>query len=293
MPDIETQTFRNKEIIIIRVPHVVGPYYIKSEGLEKSAYVRFGSTNRVADRQTLETLKLLSKNISFDEMPSLESTNKSLDLSLIEDTFKAVGKSISKEKIKMLGIVVDYANKPYPTNGGILLFGLNRFEIFPDSMVRCARFLTTTREKIIDQVDITIDMPSSIDRAISFIERNTSTRLEIGRIRATEITEYPSIAIREALTNAILHTDYAIKGSSILIAIFQDRIEFTNPGALPFGLSLEHALAGSSRLRNRVIGKVFRELKLIEQWGSGLRRRIDACLQRGLKLPKFEELGKI
>ena len=70
MPDIETQTFRNKEIIIIRVPHVVGPYYIKSEGLEKSAYVRFGSTNRVADRQTLETLKLLSKNISFDEMPS-------------------------------------------------------------------------------------------------------------------------------------------------------------------------------------------------------------------------------
>ena len=95
--------------------------------------------------------------------------------------------------------------------GEFCFFGLNRFEIFPDSMVRCARFLTTTREKIIDQVDITIDMPSSIDRAISFIERNTSTRLEIGRIRATEITEYPSIAIREALTNAILHTDYAIK----------------------------------------------------------------------------------
>lgn len=291
IPDIETQTFRNKELIIIRVPHVVGPYYIKSEGVEKSAYVRFGSTNRVADISTLETLKLLARNISFDELPATESTIESLNLELIEDTFKNVGKSVSEEKIKMLGITVNYANKVYPSNGGILIFGLNRFKLFPDAMVRCARFLTTTRETIVDQIDIKEDLPTSINSAISFIKRNTRTGLEIGPIRSTQIPEYPAVAIREGLMNAVLHADYAITGTSILIAIFEDRIEMTNPGALPFGLTLEAALAGSSKLRNRVIGKIFRELKFIEQWGSGFRRIIDACIQRGLKLPKFEELG--
>lgn len=291
MPDMETQTFRNKEILIIRVPHMVGPYYIKFEGLEKSTYVRLGSTNRIADYQTLEALKYLSKNTSFDEIPCIQSTKESLNWTLITQTFQTVGKNISEQKAKILGIIVDHANRQYPSCGGILLFGSNRFERFPDSMVRCARFATNTREKIIDQLDITIDLTASIAAIISFIERNTSIRLEIGRTRSTDIREYPPEALREAATNAVLHTDYAIKGSSILIAIFQDRIEFTNPGALPFGLSLKHALAGSSRLRNRVIGKVFRELRLIEQWGSGLQRIIETCLQRGLKPPKFEELG--
>jgi ATP-dependent DNA helicase RecG len=86
-------------------------------------------------------------------------------------------------------------------------------------------------------------------------------------------------------------SDYAVKGVFITIAIFDNRIEFTNPGSLPFGLTLKQALNGSSKIRNRVIGKVFRELKLIEQWGSGLRRIIDACRQRGLKSPDFEELN--
>ena len=87
------------------------------------------------------------------------------------------------------------------------------------------------------------------------------------------------------------HTDYSFKGSSIQIAIFDDRIEFSNPGSIPFGLTLEDALRGVSHLRNRVIGRVFKELKLIEQWGSGLKRIITQCNEAGMALPLFEELG--
>jgi ATP-dependent DNA helicase RecG len=94
----------------------------------------------------------------------------------------------------------------------------------------------------------------------------------------------------EAITNAILPADYAMKGVTITISIFDDRIEFTNPGGLTFGLTMEHALEGASRLRNRVIGMVFKELRLIERWGLGLRNIISQCMQMGLPHPKFEEL---
>lgn len=80
-------------------------------------------------------------------------------------------------------------------------------------------------------------------------------------------------------------------GCHIQIAIFDDRVEFTNPGGLPFGQTIEKALAGSSRIRNRVIARVFRELHLIEQWGSGFRRIVEACRGQGLKPPLMEELN--
>ena len=88
-----------------------------------------------------------------------------------------------------------------------------------------------------------------------------------------------------------MHTDYAIKGSSIIVAIFDDRREITNPGSLPYGLSLDEAIAGSSRARNRVIIRTFHLLDLVEQWGSGLQKIIHSCLQHGLKNPIFEEMS--
>lgn len=72
-------------------------------------------------------------------------------------------------------------------------------------------------------------------------------------------SQFPAAAVREAVINALVHADYSLSGTSIQIAVFQDRIEMTNPGALTFGQSLESALSGISKLRNRVIGRVFRQ----------------------------------
>ena len=124
-----------------------------------------------------------------------------------------------------------------------------------------------------------------------FIRKNTKVRAVIGEIKRTDIPQYPPEAVRESIINAIIHADYAIRGSSIIVAIFEDRIEITNPGSLLYGFSLEEALAGSSRCRNRVIAKTFHILKIIEQWGSGLQKIIDSCIRHGLKKPKFEEFA--
>ncbi|MBI2266442.1 MAG: hypothetical protein HYU64_14960 [Armatimonadetes bacterium] len=115
--------------------------------------------------------------------------------------------------------------------------------------------------------------------------------VEIGRIRRKDIHEYPPPAVREAVINAAVHADYSIGGMNIKIAVFDDRIEITNPGMLPFGITMEAAISGVSKVRNRVIGRVFRELGLIEQWGSGIGRMITECKGAGIQPPCFEEIG--
>ncbi len=130
-----------------------------------------------------------------------------------------------------------------------------------------------------------------LQEAIKFIHRNVRFGAEITGLTRTDLPQYPLIAIREALVNAIVHTDYAIKGMHISVAIFDDRIEITNPGGLPFGFTLEKALSGSSRIRNRVIAKVFYHLKLIEQWARGLQLIVKECDKIGLADPRFEELN--
>jgi predicted HTH transcriptional regulator len=91
--------------------------------------------------------------------------------------------------------------------------------------------------------------------------------------------------------NAIVHADYAQHGAPIRVALFDDRIEIENPGLLPFGLTIEDIMQGISKLRNRVIGRVFHELHLIEQWGSGIQRMTAACQEAGLETPRLEEIG--
>ncbi len=287
-PDIEIQSARGKELLIIRVSHGVGPYYLKSEGPQRGVYVRFGSTNRSVDAEMLDSLRLLAKKVSYDELPHPKGK---LDTEIIKNVFEWVGKRPTAQALENLGVETYSSGKKYPSNGGVLLFGSNRLQLFPDSLIRCARFAGSNRERILDQTDISAPLPLAADLIIAFIERNISKKGRIGRMQREDIPQYPSVAIREAVMNALLHTDYAMTGSHIQIAIFDNWIEFTNPGGLPFGQTIKKALAGSSRIRNRVIARVFRELRLIEQWGSGFRRIVEACRSQGLKPPLMEELN--
>jgi predicted HTH transcriptional regulator len=91
--------------------------------------------------------------------------------------------------------------------------------------------------------------------------------------------------------NAVAHADYAQRGAPIRIAIFDDRLEIENPGLHPFGLTVPDLEHDISKLRNRVIGRVFHALGLIEQWGSGIQRMTAACREAGLPDPRLEEIA--
>ncbi|PIQ46467.1 MAG: hypothetical protein COW04_02010 [Deltaproteobacteria bacterium CG12_big_fil_rev_8_21_14_0_65_43_10] len=291
IPEIQIVSWRDRELIIVRIPHLVGPYYIRLEGPEEGVYIRLGSTNRRAGPELIAAIQRIAINTFFDEQPCMEANSEAIDFRAASEFFLQVGRTLAPSARRSLGLLVDHAGQVFPSRGAVLLFGKNRRLIFPDTVIRCARFRGVTTTQFIDQTEIDEHLPRSVESAIAFIERHTLHGAEIGHIRRKDIHEYPPPAIREALLNAVVHADYSIGGMNIKVAIFDDRIEITNPGMLPFGITIEAAISGVSKLRNRVIGRVFRELKLIEQWGSGIGRMIAVCNEAGLQQPRFEEIG--
>jgi len=86
MPDIECVTFEGKSLLVVRVPHWKGPFYLKSKGPECGVYVRLGSTNRVAGPELLDELKRSLSNVSFDQLPCPEVGIEGVDMDRIQIT---------------------------------------------------------------------------------------------------------------------------------------------------------------------------------------------------------------
>lgn len=293
MPEIEITSLDGKSIILIRVAHWRGPFYLKSQGPEEGVYVRLGSTNRVAGLEIIAELKRSLSNTSFDQMPCPDVDVGGLDLERIKQAFSNVGRKVGQKELETLGILVSYAGKLVCTNGGIILFGKDEYreKYFPNAIVRCARFQGTNKVDFIDQYDCEGTIIEAMKEVHNFIRRNTRLAAKIDAIHRKDIPEYALVAIREVLTNALVHADYSIKGMNPRVAIFSDRLEIENPGMLPFGYTMDEFMAGVSHIRNKVIARVFRELHLIEQWGTGYRRISEACSAGGYQTPAWEELG--
>lgn len=96
--------------------------------------------------------------------------------------------------------------------------------------------------------------------------------------------EYPVIAIREVIRNAVVHRDYSLTGKDIKIAVFDDMVEITSPGKLLPSIDFSELEARQSDFRNKVIAPVFKKLGIIDQWGNGLKLIAD-------ELKYYPEIG--
>lgn len=189
----------------------------------------------------------------------------------------------------------------------MLLFGQDRLQHFRDAWIQVARFTGVNKTSIFDTREITCYPVQAIDEALDFVKKHAMRSLIMPSVvshlqkklsaknrslsQHEESWSIPLIAVREAIINAVVHADYTQQGSPIRLSIFDDRIEIENPGLIPFNLTLEDLYRGISKLRNPVIGRVFHGLKLIERWGSGIGKILEACEDAGLKKPIFEEVG--
>ena len=118
-------------------------------------------------------------------------------------------------------------------------------------------------------------------------------RFEItGAPARQEIWDYPLVALREAVTNAICHRDYG-NVADIQIKIFEDSLQIWSPGFLPFDLTVEDLLSPThaSSPRNKLIAQVFFDMGLIERYGSGIHRILNDCRDAGLPAPLFENFS--
>lgn len=290
-PDLEIMPWRRTHLVAVQVhPSASRPHYLKREGQENGIYVRVGSTNRRADREMIEELRRYVRGVGFDEQALPELNSEALDFRAASESFAPIRK-LKRADLETLRLVTTHQGRKVPTVGGMLLFGKDRARHFPDAWIQAGRFQGTDKTHISDHIEIRSYPALAVDAVIAFVHKHTLHGAEIGAVRRKERWNLPPVAVREAIINAVAHADYAQHGSPIRVAIFDDRIEVENPGVLPFGLTVDDLHRGVSKLRNRVIGRVFHELGLIEQWGSGIQRMTAACRAAGLAPPVLEEIG--
>ena len=291
LPDIEVLSFRDTQVLAVEVyPSSNRPHYLASAGPDTGVLVRVGSTNRRADAELIAEFQRYSRGEAFDEQPMPELDSEVINFRAASEFF-AEFRKLKKSDLKSLRLVTTHQGRSVPTVGGVLLFGKDRLNHFPDAWIQAGRFEGANKAKILDHAELKMPLIEAIEAAVSFVEKHTMRGIEIGSVRRSTRWTLPPAAVREGIINAVAHADYSQCSAPIRLALFDDRLEVENPGLLPFGLTLDDLPQGVSKLRNRVVGRVFHELGLVEQWGSGIQRMISTCSAAGLPSPVWEELG--
>jgi ATP-dependent DNA helicase RecG len=177
-------------------------------------------------------------------------------------------------------------------NGAALLFARHPQRFFPEAQVKCGRFAGTTSVRFLDERTFEGSLLSQMDQALAFVTRNTRQGIRItGRAEREMIPEYPEDAVREAIVNAVCHRDYGAVGT-VQVRIYDDRLEVWNPGTLPPELSIESlSREHPSRPRNPRLAQALYRARLIEHWGTGTLRMIQAAKDRRIRLEFGQDGG--
>jgi len=291
VPNIEMSTVDGKTLLVAEVfLSNSRPHYLRSEGPEIGVYVRLGSTNRQADRELIGELRRTVEGVSFDELPLPQLSMDDLAVDAIRRAFAGI-RDIDEQALITLRLLVKEQGKIVPTRGGVLLFGRDRIVHFPDCWVQCGRFIGTDKARIFDHIELEEPLPVLVDSIMLFLKKHAMRGAVFSEVRRQDVWSIPLEPLREAVVNALVHADWSQRGGPVRLAFFDDRIEIENPGILPPGMTVEDMRQGVSKIRNPVIARVFRELKLIEQWGSGVPRIFRETAAAGFPEPYLVELG--
>ena len=270
----------------------------KPVSFQKTAYIRSGSiTKKLADLPTLEEKLWVKLNFGHYEKLSALS-NLTLDRALQQINFSkyfdALGytQPSGYDKIAYFlledGIFVRQDDGLYSiTNLGLLLFAkkLSDYPSLYRKAIRVIQYEGNNRLTILKETTFDEGYAVSLDNAVNYILALLPSREVIGSaVRHTE-SVYPVETLREALANAVIHQDLGVTGSSILVEIFDGRVEFTNPG-IPL-VRIERIVDNPPKSRNEALSSLLRRMRLCEELGSGWDRMVINCELRQLPAPRI------
>ncbi len=283
--DIEVIDIEEKIILIIEVKE----YPLKPVAFRNRYYKRIRNSNHLMslDEIANEHLKTINSSWDFhiDDRHDFSDISQDNIVKFIQKVEKNLDKTFNDDPMTILR-KYELIKENKLTFGAYLLFTSNNS---PITSLQIGRFKDPIT--IIDNIDIDTNLIDQVDMTLDGIKKHLMTEFIItGEPQRTVRYDYPLEAIREIVINMIVHRDYTDSGNSI-IKIFDDHIEFFNPGKLYGDITIEKLHSGdySSRTRNRAIANAFKEAGIIERYGSGIQRIKDECRKYEIKEPIFEE----
>ena len=146
-------------------------------------------------------------------------------------------------------------------------------------IIKAAVFAGTDQQAFQDRREFTGSVLKQLDDAYAFLEMRNETSASFEGLYRVDRRSYPNAALREALLNSVVHRDYAFSAST-LVSAYTDRIEIISAGGIPQGFSLNDVTEGLSVCRNPGLANIFYRLDLIEAYGTGLRKILEAYPSR-------------
>lgn len=265
MPDVTMFvrfTVQDNKVVRITVSEGTNkPYYLKGKGLKPSGvYVRQGASSVPASPERIRQMIKESDGDTFEENRSLE---QDLTFEAAQRAFDLYGVEFNSLKYQSLGIT--QKKDGIYTNLALILSDqcthTTKIAVFSDEALTVFRDSKEFGGSVLKQFEDTINYLALCNKTSSVIK---------GVVR-TDKQDYPEEAIREALLNAIVHRDYSFSGS-IIINVTDYKMEFISLGGLLPGLSPDDIRSGISQPRNKNLAEVFHRLRLIESYGTGIRR---------------------
>lgn len=176
-------------------------------------------------------------------------------------------------------------------NAAAVLFGKNLSD-YPQCLLRMARFKGLNKDEFMDNQRVHGNIFELLDAAMAFFFKHLSLSGKVEKLYREEELAIPYKALRESCVNSLSHRLYHKPGSSVSIAIYDDRVEVTNSGTFPEDMTLERLLGPhDSEPQNPVIANVLYKSKVLESWGRGIGLMISECRRVGLPDPEFHSDG--
>lgn len=264
--DVIVETIDDKDVIKVVISSgTEKPYYLRKKGrTPEGCYIRIGSSKeRMTERMIEEMFARRIKN----SLKEIESPRQDLTFRQLKIHYEGNGMILNDNFARNLNLLTDEGKYNY---NAYLLADENNISI------KLVKYLGTSKMELIENQEygyccLITATQRILDRLTS--ENTVYAKIEYNGRKEVEMID--SKALKEAVINAMVHSDYTLTTTPI-IELYSDRIEITSGGGLPQGLSQEEFLEGVTAPRNKELIRVFKDVDLIENIGSGVLRILDA-----------------
>lgn len=289
-----TLDFNGNSLLFIHIPeNTEKPVHLR-DGTIYDSYRRSAGQTVKMSRQEVKQLIAESQGLLFHEQTALAGATADEVLNLLDYSsyFRLSGRTLPESKTAILEALSDekfvarqgeYWNI---TNLGALLFAydLTKFKDLEFKTLRIISYKGKNRLEAHRELDFKEGYACGFEHFIQFIMERTSVEVIEKALRETK-EEYPERAVREILANSLIHQNLWQSGMYVMVEIFSDRIEMTNPGT-PL-VDVNRFIDAPPTSRNEKIALLMRRFEICEQRGSGIDRAIKAIEDAYLPAPEF------
>lgn len=264
--DVMVETIDNKEVIKVVISSgTEKPYYLRKKGrTPEGCYIRVGSSKeRMTERMIDDMYAKRIKNT----LKEIDSPRQELTFNQLKIYYEEHGLKLNDNFLQNLDLLTSEGKYNY---NAFLLADENNISI------KVVKYLGTDKMDLVKNQEYGYCcLITATQKVLDRLEAENTVYAKIEYKGRKEVEMIDSKALKEAVINAIVHNDYSY-GNSPIIELYSDRIEITSAGGLPQELSKNDFFNGVTAPRNKELIRVFKDIDLIENIGSGILRILKA-----------------